>query len=92
MVTVRELARSQGFPDWFKFYCVTSDVVKTVRSIFLTPLSDSYSSTLQMHREIGNAVPWPVGIALGRELKEAMFKHWFEHERREGDEDMIILD
>ena len=31
-----------------------------------------------MHREIGNAVPWPVGLALGRELKEAEFKDWLE--------------
>ncbi len=31
VVTVRELARSQGFPDYFKFHCVTDDIVKTVR-------------------------------------------------------------
>ncbi len=31
-----------------------------------------------MHREIGNAVPWPVGLALGRELWEAEFKDWKE--------------
>ena len=32
-----------------------------------------------MHRQIGNAVPWPVGVALGRELREAMFKYWLEN-------------
>jgi len=32
MVTVRELARSQGFPDSFVFHSVNEDVV-TVRSI-----------------------------------------------------------
>ncbi|KAJ3552491.1 hypothetical protein NM688_g4121 [Phlebia brevispora] len=68
VVTVRELARSQGFPDHFKFYCITSDTVKT------------------MHRQIGNAVPWPVGVALGRELRDAMFKQWFDHGRGEADE------
>ena len=32
MVTVRELARSQGFPDSFIFHSINSDVV-TVRRI-----------------------------------------------------------
>ncbi|KAH9013666.1 S-adenosyl-L-methionine-dependent methyltransferase [Lactarius hengduanensis] len=41
MVTVRELARSQGFPDSFVFHSINDDVVT-------------------MHRQIGNAVPWPV--------------------------------
>lgn len=27
-----------------------------------------------MHRQIGNAVPLPIGHALGRELKEALFE------------------
>ncbi|KAF9814898.1 hypothetical protein IEO21_04842 [Rhodonia placenta] len=57
MVTVRELARSQGFPDHFRFYSYNDDV-KT------------------MHRQIGNAVPFPVSSALGRELREAAFKYW----------------
>ncbi|TFK56344.1 S-adenosyl-L-methionine-dependent methyltransferase [Heliocybe sulcata] len=56
-VTVRELARSQGFPDWFMFYAL-QDSVKT------------------MHRQIGNAVPWPVSMALGRELRDSLFQHW----------------
>ncbi|KAI1786205.1 hypothetical protein LXA43DRAFT_1099502 [Ganoderma leucocontextum] len=56
---IRELARSQGFPDWFVF-CAHGDRLKT------------------MHREIGNAVPWqvPVGEALARELKMAMYQKW----------------
>lgn len=29
-----------------------------------------------MHRQIGNAVPFPVSSALGRELREAAFKYW----------------
>ena len=29
-----------------------------------------------MHRQIGNAVPLPVGHALGRELREALFTKW----------------
>lgn len=31
-----------------------------------------------MHRQIGNAVPLPISIALGRELLKALFKQWFE--------------
>ncbi|KAF8644239.1 hypothetical protein AX16_008594 [Volvariella volvacea WC 439] len=58
MVTVRELARSQGFPDDFVF--------KSVGEL----------NVVTLHRQIGNAVPWPIGIALGRELREALFKKW----------------
>ncbi|KAH8099860.1 S-adenosyl-L-methionine-dependent methyltransferase [Cristinia sonorae] len=59
VVTVRELARSQGFPDHFVFYSKNNDV-KT------------------MQRQIGNAVPWPVSVALGRELSDAMMKKWID--------------
>jgi len=57
MVTVRELARSQGFPDSFVFHAISDNVVT-------------------MHRQIGNAVPWPVAAAIGRELREAQIKKW----------------
>ncbi|RDX51125.1 S-adenosyl-L-methionine-dependent methyltransferase [Lentinus brumalis] len=32
-----------------------------------------------MHRQIGNAVPWQLGEALGRELREAMFRRWLKN-------------
>ncbi|KAF5385343.1 hypothetical protein D9615_001032 [Tricholomella constricta] len=57
MVTVRELARSQGFPDHFVFEAIGHNIVT-------------------MHRQIGNAVPLPVGVALGRELRAARLKRW----------------
>ncbi|EGO05372.1 hypothetical protein SERLA73DRAFT_68986 [Serpula lacrymans var. lacrymans S7.3] len=57
IVTVRELARSQGFPDYFTFYADGDNVIT-------------------MHRQIGNAVPWPVSLALGRELRSALIKKW----------------
>ncbi|KAH9935023.1 uncharacterized protein B0H18DRAFT_1082741 [Fomitopsis serialis] len=57
MVTVRELARSQGFPDSFVFHSEDEDVKA-------------------LHRQIGNAVPWPVAAAISRELSEAAFKKW----------------
>lgn len=40
-----------------------------------------------MHRQIGNAVPWQVGEALGRELKMAMFQKW-----KQDREDVIDVD
>ncbi|KAF8262785.1 S-adenosyl-L-methionine-dependent methyltransferase [Lactarius quietus] len=64
MVTVRELARSQGFPDSFVFHSLNDDVVT-------------------MHRQIGNAVPWPVSAAIGRELREARLKKWRKDRQRD---------
>lgn len=52
VVSVRECARSQGFPDFYLF-CGT---------------------ILDKHRQIGNAVPPPLGAALGREIGRAYVK------------------
>ena len=52
ILSVRELARSQGFPDTYKFSGTIGD----------------------RHREIGNAVPPPMGRALGLEIRKAMLK------------------
>jgi len=51
-VSVRECARSQGFPDAYKFY----------------------GSVLEKHRQIGNAVPPPMGRALGTAIGQAIVK------------------
>ncbi|PFH48401.1 hypothetical protein AMATHDRAFT_5836 [Amanita thiersii Skay4041] len=59
MVTVRELARSQGIPDHFIFKALGDSVVT-------------------MHRQIGNAVPYPLAAALGRSLRDALFEKWIE--------------
>lgn len=29
-----------------------------------------------MHRQIGNAVPWPVSTAIAREFRETLYKGW----------------
>nr|KYP42268.1 DNA (cytosine-5)-methyltransferase 1B [Cajanus cajan] len=50
ILTVRECARSQGFPDSYQF-C---------------------GNIIHKHRQIGNAVPPPLALALGRKLKEAV--------------------
>ncbi|KAL1742173.1 S-adenosyl-L-methionine-dependent methyltransferase [Schizophyllum fasciatum] len=59
LVTIRELARAQGFPDHFVF--------KSVRG-------EHDTKTMQL--QIGNAVAWPVVVALGRELRGAMVGDW----------------
>ena len=47
-----------------------------------------------MQREIGNAVPWPVGNALGRELRDALFEEWLRNKQQQPppDADVIVLD
>ncbi|KIL00792.1 hypothetical protein PAXRUDRAFT_29521 [Paxillus rubicundulus Ve08.2h10] len=64
IVTVRELARSQGFPDHFVFYAINDRVVT-------------------MHRQIGNAVPWPVSMAIAREFRDTLFKRWLKAREEE---------
>ena len=31
-----------------------------------------------MHRQIGNAVPLPLGAALGQELRAALYRKWLK--------------
>ncbi|XP_037079530.1 DNA (cytosine-5)-methyltransferase 1-like [Pollicipes pollicipes] len=50
VVSVRECARSQGFPDSYRFF----------------------GSTLEKHRQIGNAVPPPMAAAIGREIQRSL--------------------
>ena len=41
-----------------------------------------------MHRLIGNAVPWQMSEALGRELEKAWYKETREQVAEDEDEDM----
>ncbi|XP_046403240.1 DNA (cytosine-5)-methyltransferase PliMCI-like isoform X2 [Ischnura elegans] len=50
VVSVRECARSQGFPDSYRFY----------------------GNILDKHRQVGNAVPPPVGAAIGYEIRKCV--------------------
>ncbi|OJA16030.1 hypothetical protein AZE42_04287 [Rhizopogon vesiculosus] len=60
ILTVRECARAQGFPDNYEFVSVNAD---------RKAINDQF-------RQIGNAVPIPLALALGQALGEAMFKMW----------------
>ncbi|EMD38163.1 hypothetical protein CERSUDRAFT_122915 [Gelatoporia subvermispora B] len=56
IITVRECARAQGFPDHYKF---------------LSNNSRLYDVIADQHRQIGNAVPVPLAMALGKEIERA---------------------
>lgn len=66
--TVREAARCQGFPDNYQILSVESKPAKIIQ--------DQY-------KQIGNAVPIPLGMALGREIGKALMKYWKELEEKE---------
>uniref|UniRef100_A0A0W0FBK8 DNA (cytosine-5-)-methyltransferase n=1 Tax=Moniliophthora roreri TaxID=221103 RepID=A0A0W0FBK8_MONRR len=71
MLTVRELARSQGFPDDFVFDALNDNVVT---------VSYSQSSILVGNADLsytdGNAVPLPLSDALGRQLQRVEYQRW----------------
>jgi hypothetical protein len=56
---------------------------------WLFPLrtDDVFSFPGQMHRQIGNAVPWPVAAAIGRELRKAWLTKW-----RKDRQDAMVVD
>ncbi|KAI8138541.1 S-adenosyl-L-methionine-dependent methyltransferase [Fennellomyces sp. T-0311] len=61
VLTVRESARVQGFPDSFIFDSANDKDTARVKD---------------MYKQIGNAVPVPLSYALGNGLKEALVKDW----------------
>ncbi|KAI9446182.1 S-adenosyl-L-methionine-dependent methyltransferase [Lactarius indigo] len=61
VLTVRECARAQGFPDTWKFLSVSERPSTIVRDQL---------------RQIGNAVPVPLSRALGRAMGKALIKMW----------------
>ncbi|KAI8141958.1 S-adenosyl-L-methionine-dependent methyltransferase [Fennellomyces sp. T-0311] len=63
VLTVREAARVQGFPDSFVFDSAAEKKSVRIRD---------------MYKQIGNAVPVPLSLSLGNGLKEALVTDWEE--------------
>ncbi|XP_012254092.2 DNA (cytosine-5)-methyltransferase 1-like isoform X2 [Athalia rosae] len=51
VVSIRECARSQGFPDTYRFF----------------------GNIMDKHRQVGNAVPPPMGAAIGYEIRKSCY-------------------
>lgn len=63
IITARECARSQGFPDDYHFVQETD--------------CEDWSKLLDdIHKQIGNAVPVPLARALGRSIGVAILEKW----------------
>ncbi|KAJ3997303.1 hypothetical protein F5050DRAFT_1554750, partial [Lentinula boryana] len=60
IITAREVSRSQGFPD---------------RYIFLKA-DDLKDDIRRAYKQIGNAVPVPLALALGQSLSDALIASW----------------
>ncbi|KAL0581108.1 hypothetical protein V5O48_000897 [Marasmius crinis-equi] len=69
--TVREVARSQGFPDHYKFLSESEEANAQIRDFY---------------KQIGNAVPVPLSLALGRELGKALKVNWERRTRESSPE------
>lgn len=68
VLTIREFARAQGFPDHQRF------------------LSLSENAFEDQQRQIGNAVPIPLALALGKSIGDAVVSRW-EKEVEENDKE-----
>ncbi|KAF5373890.1 hypothetical protein D9758_000794 [Tetrapyrgos nigripes] len=66
-ITYREAARAQGFPDHYEF--LSEDRVPPNKAI------------KDIYKQIGNAVPVPLALALGLVLGDAMIDNWRDRER-----------
>lgn len=66
MISIRECARSQGFPDGFIFESSNEHPQRVVADKM---------------RQIGNAVAVPFALALGKELGTSLIQQWKEKQR-----------
>ncbi|KAG6876747.1 hypothetical protein C0993_000724 [Termitomyces sp. T159_Od127] len=78
IMSVRELARSQGFPDDYVF--LSEDKTQSGQKLVVNQI-----------RQIGNAVPVPFALHLGKSLGAALLKDWeTERERREREGSVVV--
>ncbi|KNZ78480.1 DNA (cytosine-5)-methyltransferase 1B [Termitomyces sp. J132] len=79
IMSVRELARSQGFPDDYEF--MSEDQSQNGQRLVVNQI-----------RQIGNAVPVPFALCLGKSLGGALLKDWErDRERREREGSVVYL-
>ncbi|KAI0362522.1 S-adenosyl-L-methionine-dependent methyltransferase [Trametes cingulata] len=67
VLSIRECARAQGFPDRYRFLSVNKK---------------SNDIVADQMRQIGNAVPVPLGLALGKGIREAFCRLWKDREEQ----------
>ncbi|KAG5354089.1 hypothetical protein C0989_009787 [Termitomyces sp. Mn162] len=78
IMSVRELARSQGFPDDYEF--MSEDQSQNGQRLVVNQI-----------RQIGNAVPVPFALCLGKSLGGALLKDWErDRERREREGSVVV--
>ena len=69
---MRECARAQGFPDRYEFLPGENGIKDVSNKNNFPATVHRANGVEQMYRQIGNAVPVPLALALGRALGETI--------------------